>query len=347
MDFGSQYTQLIARRVRELNVYSEIRAWSNVTSTLLEEFSPRCIILSGGPESLLNTTPPRIHPDVFTWGVPVLGICYGMQLMASQLHGTIDKSSKQEFGRTQVRLLKPTPLFEGLDKNLDVWMSHGDKVEAMPAGFETIAASANSSIGAMADERRHLYGVQFHPEVTHTRRGARILRNFIVKIAGCTQQWQPENIVNDLIAHIRGQVGSTEEVVLGLSGGVDSSVTAMLLQRALGNRLHCLFIDTGLLRLGEANQVVSTFQRQASIDLLPIPAAETFLRALRDVHDPEAKRRIIGNLFVEIFEKHARRFNNVQWLAQGTIYPDVIESRSGADGCGPADQITPQCRRLA
>ncbi len=328
VDFGSQYTQLIARRVRELNVYSEIHAWQDINRYFLNNFYPRCIILSGGPESILDAASPIAHPDIFAFGAPVLGICYGMQLMASQLGGDVEKSLKREFGRTEVRLLKTCRLFQGLGECLDVWMSHGDRVVVAPAGFESVAVSANSDISVMANEQRRLYGLQFHPEVTHTPQGMKILHNFVVEIAACGQQWKSDRIADAMVARIREQVGADEGVVLGLSGGVDSSVVAMLLHRALGDRLHCIFIDTGLLRLGEAEQIVDTFQRQFGIDLIFISASERFFRALRGIDDPEKKRLTIGNLFVEIFEEQAKHLNNIQWLAQGTIYPDVIESAS-------------------
>ena len=325
IDFGSQYTQLIARRVREMNVYCEIHVWQKADGSFLRSFLPHGIILSGGPESTLEQRPPSLHPEVFNCGVPVLGICYGMQAMAGQLGGAVESSEKCEFGRTTLRIIRPGTLFAGMGDQLSVWMSHGDKVLAVPAGFTVTAGSANSPIAAMADESRRFYGLQFHPEVVHTVQGTEILRRFIVDAAGCRQTWKPASVLADQIDTIRRLVGD-EEVILGLSGGVDSSVAALLIHRAIGKRLHCVFVNNGLLRVGEAEQVVASFQRCLDGNLIHVDAGDRFFRALKNVHDPEEKRRVIGAAFVDVFQEEAQRLTNVCWLAQGTIYPDVIES---------------------
>ncbi|MGU9978166.1 MAG: glutamine-hydrolyzing GMP synthase [Candidatus Oxydemutatoraceae bacterium WSBS_2016_MAG_OTU14] len=326
VDFGSQYTQLIARRVRELNVYSEIYPWSKITTEFLQDFSPRCIILSGGPESTHEAYAPEVHEAIYTQGVPLLGICYGMQAMASQLGGTVEMVSKREFGSTLIKHDKLSSLFAGVPEQCTVWMSHGDQVTQAPQGFEVVARSDNSEIAAMVDSVRHFYALQFHPEVTHSQGGKQILHNFVIEIAQCAQTWQASAIIATAIEEVQQQVGSHEEVVLGLSGGVDSSVTAALLQRALGKRLHCVFVDTGLLRRDEAKQVVETFKDELQIDLIHVEAAKKFYAELAGVTDPEQKRKVIGRLFVEIFEQQAKQLGSVQWLAQGTIYPDRIES---------------------
>ena len=327
VDFGSQYTQLIARRVRELGVYSEIFGWQRLDDALLKEFSPRCIILSGGPESTTAGESPRVPASVFECGVPVLGICYGMQAMAQQLGGRTESSSRREFGHASVLVVGGSSLFDGAcdGDSLDVWASHGDKVVELPPGFQVIAATADAPISAMADETRAYYGLQFHPEVTHTPSGNVILQRFISDIAGCERAWTPHAIVAHELDEIRRRVGD-EEVILGLSGGVDSAVAAALIQRAIGAQLHCVFVDTGLLRHGEAEQVVETFSRHLGIDLIHVRAGDLFLETLRGVIDPEDKRKAIGRLFIDLFEKEAEKLPRVRWLAQGTIYPDVIES---------------------
>ena len=326
LDFGAQYTQLIARRVRELGVYCEIYAW-DVAMAEIEAFAPKAVILSGGPESVYEGQAPAAPPQVFQLGIPVLGICYGMQTMAAQLGGGVERSSHREFGFAQVHTLGQSRLFDGLADNqdsegravLDVWMSHGDKVTALPAGFSVIAASHNAPLAAMADEARRFYAVQFHPEVTHTLQGAEILRRFVREIAGCEARWATANIIEDSVARIRAQVGS-DLVLLGLSGGVDSSVLAALLHRAIGDQLTCVFVDHGLLRLGESEQVMATFAEHMGVRVIRVDAEDRFLAALAAETDPEAKRKIIGRLFIEVFDEESARLDGVKWLAQGTIY---------------------------
>lgn len=330
VDFGSQYTQLIARRVRELGVYSEIVAWQRLDADTLAEIAPHCIILSGGPESVATVGSPQVYPGVFDCGVPVLGVCYGMQAMARQLGGRVEASSRREFGYARVSVVHDDGLLDGIrdvpgDDTLDVWMSHGDKVIEVPPGFRVIAATAGSPVSAMADPSRGYYGLQFHPEVTHTPSGNAILERFVIGIAGCARLWTPGTIIERELIDIRRRVGA-DEVILGFSGGVDSAVAAVLIHRAIGAQLRCVFVDTGLLRLGEAGQVVETFSRHIGIDLVHVRAGELFLDALCGVTDPEEKRKIIGGLFIDLFEKEAAKFPKVSWLAQGTIYPDVIES---------------------
>ncbi len=338
VDFGSQYTQLIARRVRDSGVYCEIMPW-DVSDRFMEDFGAHGIILSGGPESVTEATPPSASMRVFELGVPVLGICYGMQTMAEQLGGEVESSTQREFGYAQVRARNHTRLLTDIEDHttsdgygvLDVWMSHGDRVSSLPPGFVLMASTESAPIAAMADEQRRFYGLQFHPEVTHTRQGLRILSRFVHDICGCENLWTPGNIIEDSIQHIRQVVGK-EEVVLGLSGGVDSSVVAALLHKAIGDQLSCVFIDNGLLRLGEADQVMSTFAKHLGIRVIRVDAENRFLASLEGVSDPERKRKIIGNLFIEIFEEEAGKLANASWLAQGTIYPDVIESAGASTG---------------
>ena len=338
LDFGSQYTQLIARRVREIGVYCELWAW-DVTEAQIREFNPQGIILSGGPESVPEEGSPRAPEYVFEAGVPVLGVCYGMQTMAHQLGGGVLGSDKREFGYAQVEVIKPSPLLthieDAIGENgnalLDAWMSHGDKVSAIPEGFETIAQTASCPHAAMYNEEKQFYGVQFHPEVTHTRQGQRLLTHFVMDICGCEKLWTPGAIIEDAIARIKEQVGD-EEVVLGLSGGVDSSVTAMLLHQAIGKNLTCVFVDNGLLRLNEGEQVMEMFGDHFGLNIIKIDAEERFLAKLAGVEDPEAKRKVIGNEFVHVFDEEATKLTNAKWLAQGTIYPDVIESAGSATG---------------
>ncbi len=338
LDFGSQYTQLIARRVREAGVYCEIHPW-DVSEQSVRDFAPRGIILSGGPESVIDAEPPRAPQVVFELGVPVLGICYGMQTMAAQLGGEVESSDHREFGYAQVRARGHTRLLRDIEDHaspegyglLDVWMSHGDRVVKMPPGFKLMASTDSAPIAGMADEERGFYGVQFHPEVTHTRQGKRILARFVHEICGCGSLWTPGNIIEDSIARIREQVGR-DEVILGLSGGVDSSVVAALLHRAIGDQLTCVFVDNGLLRLHEGDQVMATFARHMGVRVIRVDAEDRFLAALKGVTDPEQKRKIIGNLFVEIFDEEAAKCTNARWLAQGTIYPDVIESAGSQTG---------------
>ena len=338
LDFGAQYTQLIARRVRELGVYSEIFA-CDVDPAEIERFAPKAIILSGGPESVYEAKGPEAPSTVFEMGVPVLGICYGMQAMAAQLGGQVESSTHREFGAAQVRPNGDSRLLDGLEDNrdaagrrvLDVWMSHGDRVVALPPGFRAIAATDNAPLAAMADESRRLYGLQFHPEVTHSLQGGEILRRFVREIAGCAASWATGNIIEDSVARIRAQVGA-EKVLLGLSGGVDSSVLAALLHRAIGAQLTCVFVDHGLLRLGEGDLVMATFAEHMGVKVIRVDAEQRFLGQLRGESDPEAKRKIIGRVFIEVFDEEAAKLEDVKWLAQGTIYPDVIESAGSKTG---------------
>lgn len=332
LDFGSQYTQLIARRVRELGVYCELHPY-DVSKNFLAEFAPRGIILSGGPASVYEGDTPRVVDQVFSSGVPVLGVCYGMQAMAAQLGGDVETSDTREFGYAEIRARGHSKLFEGIeDRNnaqghglLDVWMSHGDDVTRLPDGFKLIASNAATPIAGMADEARRLYGVQFHPEVTHTLQGKAILERFVRTICGLDANWTMPAYADESIGRIRSEVGN-DEVILGLSGGVDSSVAAALIHRAIGDRLICVFVDTGLLRLNEAAQVMETFARHLGVRVIHVDATERFMSALEGVADPEDKRKIIGREFVEVFQAEAGKLPKAKWLAQGTIYPDVIES---------------------
>ncbi|MCL4316182.1 MAG: glutamine-hydrolyzing GMP synthase [Gammaproteobacteria bacterium] len=332
LDFGAQYTQLIARRVREIGVYCEIHHW-DISDAALRAFRPKGIILSGGPESVTLTGTPRAPQQVFELGVPVLGICYGMQTMAAQLGGEVESALQREFGYAEVRARGHSELLRDIEDRtneeghglLDVWMSHGDRVMRLPPGFKLIATSHSSPIAGMADEARHFYGVQFHPEVTHTRQGARILQRFVLDICGAEPLWTARNIVSDSIEQIRKQVGK-DDVLLGLSGGVDSSVVAALLHKAIGSQLTCVFVDNGLLRLNEADQVMTTFATHMGIKVIKVDAERRFLEALKGMTDPEDKRKRIGQAFIEVFEEQAAGLKNIKWLAQGTIYPDVIES---------------------
>ncbi len=337
LDFGAQYTQLIARRVREIGVYCEILPW-DCGDEAVRAFGARGIILSGGPESVTDAVPPRAPDAVFALKVPVLGICYGMQTMAAQLGGRVAPSSHREFGYAKVRRVAASRLLDGIADEgasdaslLDVWMSHGDRVEALPEGFTAIAATANAPLAAMANDAARLYGVQFHPEVTHTRSGAAILGRFVREICGCDALWDAGNIVADAISRVREQVGR-DRVLLGLSGGVDSSVVAALLHEAIGDQLTCVFVDHGLLRLDEGDQVMKTFAAHLGIRVIRVDAADRFFAALHGEEDPERKRKIIGKLFIDVFEEESRRIEGVKWLAQGTIYPDVIESAGAKTG---------------
>lgn len=338
LDFGSQYTQLIARRVREIGVYCELWAW-DVNEKYIREFAPDGIILSGGPESVSAGNSPRAPQYVFNAGVPVLGICYGMQTMAHQLGGKVQGSDMREFGYAQVELPKPSHLFDKIEDGinaqgnalLDVWMSHGDKVIEVPPGFETIAQTPNCPHAGMVNVKKRFYGVQFHPEVTHTKQGSRILQQFVMAICGCEKLWTPASIIEDAVARIKQQVGD-DEVILGLSGGVDSSVTAMLLHQAIGAQLTCVFVDNGLLRLHEGQQVMDRFGDHFGLNIIKIEAQQRFLDALTGETDPEKKRKIIGNQFVYVFDEESSKLANAKWLAQGTIYPDVIESAGSKTG---------------
>jgi GMP synthase (glutamine-hydrolysing) len=338
IDFGSQYTQLIARRVREIGVYCEIWPYDNCEEQIKLQ-NPRGIILSGGPETVTGDNTPRAPQIVFDLGVPVLGICYGMQTMAQQLGGRVENSDKHEYGYAQVRAHNHSKLLKDIEDHatpegygiLDVWMSHGDRVAEMPENFVKICSTDNAPLAGMADEARNYYGIQFHPEVTHTKQGGRILERFVRDICGCDALWNPNNIINDSIAQMQEQVGDGK-VVLGLSGGVDSSVVAALLHKAIGDRLTCIFVDNGLLRLNEGDQVMATFAEHMGVKVIRVNAEGRFLSALAGEADPEKKRKIIGNLFVDIFEEEANKLEGVDFLAQGTIYPDVIESAGAASG---------------
>jgi GMP synthase (glutamine-hydrolysing) len=338
LDFGAQYTQLIARRVRELGVYCEIHPW-DMSDAEVRAFGPRAVILSGGPESVTEANPPRAPAAVFELGVPVLGICYGMQTMAQQLGGRVTPSSEREFGYAEVTVTTASRLLEQLadrrnpggQAQLDVWMSHGDRVAELPPGFRADACTTTIPYAAMSDERRRFYGVQFHPEVTHTTQGTRLLERFVREIAGTDALWSVGNILDDAIARVRAQVG-TAKVLLGLSGGVDSSVVAALLQRAIGAQLTCVFVDHGLLRLGEGDQVMRTFAQHLGVQVIRVDAEARFLAALAGVSDPEQKRKIIGRTFIEVFDEEAHKLSGVTFLAQGTIYPDVIESAGARTG---------------
>ncbi|ROQ28632.1 glutamine-hydrolyzing GMP synthase [Gallaecimonas pentaromativorans] len=338
LDFGSQYTQLIARRIREIGVYCELWAW-DVSEEDIREFAPNGIILSGGPESVHADGSPRAPEYVFNAGVPVFGICYGMQTMAHQLGGSVEGSMEREFGYAQIELLTDSKLTQGIEDAigaegralLDVWMSHGDKVVAIPEGFETVAKTDNCPFAIMANEQKRFYGVQFHPEVTHTRQGKRLLEHFVLDICGCDALWTPSAIIEDAVARIKEQVGD-DEVILGLSGGVDSSVVAMLVHRAIGDKLTCVFVDNGLLRLNEGEQVMEMFGDHFGLNIIKADAEERFLSALAGIDEPEAKRKTIGRVFVEVFDEYAKSMKNAKWLAQGTIYPDVIESAASKTG---------------
>lgn len=338
LDFGSQYTQLIARRVRELGVYCEIWDYQS-TQEEIEAFAPQGVIFSGGPETATLANSPRAPEFLLQGELPLLGICYGMQTMAEQLGGKVEASSKSEFGYAEVSLCSPSALFNGIEDRvatdglaqLDVWMSHGDKVVRVPEGFAIIAATESAPIAAMSDESRRFYGIQFHPEVTHTAQGLRILERFVREICGCEALWTSANIIEDAIAKVRAQVG-TDHVLLGLSGGVDSSVVAALLHKAIGDQLTCVFVDNGLLRLKEGEQVMATFAKNMGVKVIRADAEDQFLGALKGVSDPELKRKAIGNTFIEIFDAEASKIDNVKWLAQGTIYPDVIESAGSKTG---------------
>ncbi|MGI0115772.1 glutamine-hydrolyzing GMP synthase [Zooshikella sp. RANM57] len=338
LDFGSQYTQLIARRVREIGVYCEIYPY-DVDATEIQAFTPKAIILAGGPESVTGDDTPRAPQIVFDLGVPLLGICYGMQTMAEQFGGQVSTSDHREFGYAEVNLADSCRLFEGIEDHvkedgtlsLDVWMSHGDKVTALPEGFTVVATTDSCPIAAMANDEKAYYGVQFHPEVTHTKQGKRILERFVRSIADCDALWTYSNIVDDAIARIREQVGNNK-VLLGLSGGVDSSVVAALLHKAIGDQLTCVFVDNGLLRLHEGDQVMAMFAENMGIKVIRANAEQLFLSKLAGVADPEQKRKVIGNTFIEVFDQEATKLTNVKFLAQGTIYPDVIESAGAKTG---------------
>ena len=349
LDFGSQYTQLIARRVRELGVFCEIHPW-DAGDADVRAFAPKGVILSGGPESVTQNNAPAAPAAVFELGVPVLGICYGMQTMAAQLGGRVEPGAVHEFGYAEVRARNHSALLKGIEDRvnveghglLDVWMSHGDQVVELPKGFAAIASTSDVPIAGMADESRRFYALQFHPEVTHTKQGERIYARFLHDICGCASSWNPGNIIDDAIERVRAQVGKSK-VLLGLSGGVDSSVVAALLHRAIGDQLVCVFVDHGLLRHREGDAVMDIFARNLGVRVIRVNAADRFFGELKGVSDPEAKRKIIGRLFVEVFDEEAKKLagegegrvsdgDRVEFLAQGTIYPDVIESAGSKTG---------------
>ncbi len=339
LDFGSQYTQLIARRIREIGVFSEIRAW-DISEQEIREFDPRGIILSGGPESVTDgDKAPRAPQAVFDMGLPVLGICYGMQTMAGQLAGRVETSNVREFGYAQIKVESENSLLLDIKDHigssgeslLDVWMSHGDKVVAMPDGFKLIASTPSCPIAGMANEERKLYGIQFHPEVTHTLQGERIFKHFALDICDCQPLWTAAAIIEDQIQRVREQVGDSH-VLLGLSGGVDSSVVAALLHKAIGDQLTCVFVDNGLLRKNEGDMVMEMFAKNMGVKVIRANAQDKFLGGLIGVSDPEAKRKVIGNTFIEVFDEESQKIDNVKFLAQGTIYPDVIESAASKTG---------------
>lgn len=337
LDFGSQFTQLIARRVRELGVYSELHPW-DVADDAVRKLNPKGVILSGGPESVTTPGSPRVPEAVWELGVPVLGICYGMQAMAQKFGGVVEPHDSKEFGYAEVRARGHSPLLKDIEDRmnaeghglLDVWMSHGDRVTQLPPDFTLIASTPDLPLAGMMHEAKRYYGVQFHPEVTHTKQGARIYSRFVHEICGCGNAWRPASIIEDAIARVRAQVGKGK-VLLGLSGGVDSSVVAALLHKAIGDQLTCVFVDHGLLRLGEGDAVMKTFAAHLGVRVIRVDAEARFLAALKGVADPEAKRKIIGKTFIDVFDEEAHKLTGIDFLAQGTIYPDVIES-AGASG---------------
>ena len=328
LDFGSQYTQLIARRVREIGVFSEVKP-SSISAEKIIEMNPSGIILSGGPETVTASSSQKVDKILLESKIPILGICYGMQTIANELGGSVINSDIREFGHAKISNFKQSVLFDNMSfvsDSLDVWMSHGDKVKVMPKNFETIASSKDCKIAAFQNLDSKIFGLQFHPEVTHTNQGKTILSNFIFKVCECSKNWSTSDIINSMITDIKNKV-KNDKVLLGLSGGVDSSVVAMLLHKAIKNNLICIFVDHGLLRLGEVDEVMSTFTA-LDIDIRLVDASELFLSKLKGVIDPEKKRKIIGNTFIDVFENEAKKIEDIDWLAQGTIYPDVIESSS-------------------
>ena len=333
LDFGSQYTQLIARRVREAHVYCELHPF-DMDLEAIKEYAPQGIILSGGPKSVYDDGAPAVEEAIFELGIPVLGICYGMQLLARHFGGKVVPAGKREYGHADLKSKStPGPIFDGffIEGKSPVWMSHGDHVKEIPAGFEVVAETDNAPVAAIQSVDRNLYGVQFHPEVNHTPRGEIMVDTFVRKICQCKGQWTPGQIIEDAITSIRKKIGK-DKVILGLSGGVDSSVAAALIKRAIGEQLTCVFVDNGLLRLAEGDQVMATFAENMGVKVIRVNAEDRFLQGLSGETDPEQKRRIIGNLFIDIFEEEAARITDAIWLAQGTIYPDVIESAGGKTG---------------
>jgi len=326
IDFGSQYVQLIARRIRENRVHSIVEP-PTISAAKIKKINPSGLIFSGGPSSVYDRGAPGFDPGIFDLGIPILGICYGMQVVGKLAGGRIRKSGKREYGRTLVRFKRGNPLFKGLSAESVTWMSHRDKVEKLPKGFRPIARSGNTRCAAFAETKKEIYGVQFHPEVVHTEEGKKILKNFLFGICGCRRRWTMKSFIEKKINEVREQVGD-QHVVLGLSGGVDSTVSAVLLHKALGKRLHCIFVDNGLLRKNEVERVKKLFTRNIKLDLRVVDARRRFLNALKGVRDPEKKRKVIGRTFIRVFEESAKKIKNATFLAQGTLYPDVIESRS-------------------
>ena len=328
LDFGSQYTQLIARRIRESNVYSEILPW-DIDESKIIDLNPKGIILSGGPNSVTESYTPRLPQCVFELGIPILGICYGMQTLAEQMGGHVISSDQKEFGHSELTIVKDSVLFKNLKKQINVWMSHGDQVQDIPDEFDLIAATETAPISAMEHINLPIYAIQFHPEVTHTEDGKTILDNFIFEICGASSEWVMGDLITQRIQEIKEKV-QTNKVLLGLSGGVDSSVTAALLHKAIGKKLTCVFVDNGLLRKGEADEVMQTFKDNMNLNVIKSDSKEVFLRHLKNVDDPEQKRKIIGRTFIDVFDAEAIKLKDIKYLAQGTIYPDVIES-SGSE----------------
>jgi GMP synthase (glutamine-hydrolysing) len=329
LDYGSQYTQLIARRVRECHVYSEIHPCT-IPLAQIKALAPRAIILSGGPQSVYAPGAPQSDPGLFDLGVPVLGLCYGEQIMAQQLGGKVEPSDEREYGPARLVIHEPVGIFAPFQKGeeLNVWMSHGDRLTQPPKGFRIIGQSDNAPLAAIADPDRRIFGIQFHPEVAHTPRGIELLRAFLFGVSGLEPNWTPGSFIEDAVARVAAAVAPDERVICGLSGGVDSSVAAVLCHKALGDRLVCIFVDNGLLRAGEFEDVVRTMRQSFHLNLVPVDAKQEFMSALAGVTDPEQKRKIIGRVFIEVFEAHAARVENAKYLVQGTLYPDVIESVS-------------------
>lgn len=328
LDFGGQYSQLIARRIRECRVYSRLVPY-DLDPDEIRRYQPRGLIFSGGPSSVYSENAPRVNPKIFELGIPILGICYGMQIMAYTLEGKVQRAEHREYGKADLQIMNHTNLFEGLPDSLPVWMSHGDHVLQPPANFKVIARTKNTPVAAMADAERGFFGVQFHPEVNHTSRGLEMLRNFLFGVCGCKGNWTASNFIEEEVRAIKERVGEDEEVVCGLSGGVDSAVAALLVHMAVGDRLKCIFVDHGLLRLGEPEQVRETFGRDFQIPLITVDARRRFLDRLKGIVEPEEKRKVIGEEFIRVFEEEAKKLGGARYLVQGTIYSDVIESGQG------------------
>ncbi len=328
LDFGSQYTQLIARRIRESDVYSEILPW-DIDENKIIDLNPKGIVLSGGPNSVTESYTPRVPQCVFDLGVPILGICYGMQTLAEQMGGQVVSADQKEFGHSKLEVINDSIIFKDLDKKINVWMSHGDQVQDLPDEFNLVASTATAPIAAMEHETLPIYAIQFHPEVTHTDHGQKIIENFIFNICNANNDWKMDDLISQRIDEIKDQV-QKNNVLLGLSGGVDSSVTATLLHKAVGKRLTCVFVDNGLLRKGEADEVMQTFKDNMNLNVIKSDSAEVFLRHLKNIDDPEQKRKVIGRTFIDVFDAEASKLKDIKFLAQGTIYPDVIES-SGSE----------------